>query len=136
MKAYIDGDRDYPTICGTGTEDYVGQAWGIQDEAFLHHGCSWREKDDDADTGLVSVYRWHLADPIVSETRMRVTIQQIGHRPTYAAKTIDDYKAELFERVDDWSVAAFWYEAAPAKPLPPMPDPAVRLAGLPGPQDS
>lgn len=136
MKAYIDGDTDYPTICGTGSEDYVGQAWGIQDEAFLHHGCSWREKPDDTDTGQVSIYRWHLADPILCERSMRVTIQQIGHRPTYAAKTIDDYKAELFERIDDWSAAAFWYETAPSAPLPPMSDAVLRLAGLPGPEDT
>lgn len=130
MKVFIDNDDQYPTIAGTGTEDYVGHAWGIQDEAFLHHGCNYREKADDADTGAVSIYRWHLADPILCTERMRVTIQQIGHRPTGNARTIDEYKTELFERSDDWSAAAFWYEAAPSAPLPLCPDAATRLAAI------
>ena len=130
MKAYIDGDDRFPTIAGTGAEDYIGQAWGVQNDAFLHHGCTYREKEDDADTGVVSAYRWHLADPITCEDSMRVTIQQIGHRPTGAARTIDEYKAELFERSDDWSAAAFWYEATPSQPLPPCPSPEVRLADI------
>ncbi|KAA9129697.1 DUF2961 domain-containing protein [Marinihelvus fidelis] len=135
MKAYLDGDDEWPTICGTGAEDYVGQAWGIQDEACAHHGCNWRENDDEADTGRVSLYRWHLADPIVCSERMRITIQQIGHRPTYQARTIDDYKAELFERSDDWSAAAFWYQPGPAA-VPPCPPSDVLLADLPEPAPS
>lgn len=131
LKIFIDDDTEFPTIAGTGTEDYVGQAWGIQNEAFLHHGCNYREKADDADTGAVSIYRWHLADPVRCSERMRITIQQIGHRPTGNARTIDEYKAELFERSDDWSAAAFWYEATPSAPLPPCPDAETRLAAIP-----
>lgn len=130
MKAYIDGDAAHPTIAGTGAEDYVGQAWGIQDEAFLHHGCNYKENDDDADTGTVSIYRWHLADPIVCEASLRVTIQQIGHRPTGDARSIEAYKAELYERSDDWSAAAFWYERCPSQELPRLPSPEIRLAGV------
>jgi hypothetical protein len=133
MKAWIDNDGDFPTLCGTGAEDYVGLAFGIQDEAFMHHGCNYREKDDAADTGAVSVYRWHLADPIVCRERLRVTIQQIGHRPTYRAQTIDDYKAELYERADDWSAAAFWYEAVPSPSLPPCTDATLCLAAIENP---
>ncbi|MEE4217809.1 MAG: glycoside hydrolase family 172 protein [Xanthomonadales bacterium] len=136
MKAYIDGDAAYPTIAGTGSEDYVGLAFGIQNEAFLHHGCNFRGNDDDADTGAVSIYRWHQADPIVCQDSLRVTIQQIGHRPTYRAKTIDDYKAELFERQDDWSSATFWYEASPSAPIPACPEPAICLADLDTPQET
>ncbi|WP_135211252.1 glycoside hydrolase family 172 protein [Vitreimonas flagellata] len=130
LKAYIDNDTEFATIVGTGTEDYVGHAFGIQDEAFLHNGCNFREKADVTDTGMVSIYRWHVADPILCQRRMRVTIQQIGHRPTYKARTIDDYKAELFERADDWSSATFWYESSPSSPLPPCAEPALRLAGI------
>ena len=134
MKAYIDGDdrAAFPTICGTGSEDYVGHAFGIQDEDFLYHGCNYRENDNPMDTGRVSIYRWHLADPIVCQDRMRVTIQQIGHRPTYAAKTVDDYKAELYERSDDWSAATFWYQPLPSAPTPPCPDGASCLADIDG----
>lgn len=134
MKTYIDGDAQFPTIAGTGAEDYIGQAWGVQNDAFLHHGCNYKEKNDDADTGTVSAYRWHLADPIVCEETIRVTIQQIGHRPTGNATTIAAYKAELFERSDDWSAAAFWYERTPSHPLPPCPAPDVRLAAIEQPE--
>lgn len=130
LKVYIDDDSTYPTIAGTGSEDYVGLAWGLQNETFQYHGCSYREKEDDADTGRVSMYRWHVVDPIVCRKRMRVTIQQIGHRPTNNARTIDEYKAELYEREDDWSAAAFWYQALPADPIPACTPPAECLANL------
>lgn len=130
MKGYLDGDDEFASIVGTGSEDYVGQAFGIQDEAFRYHGCNYREKDHDADTGRVSIYRWHVPDPIVCRERMRIAIQQIGHRPTGHAHTIDDYKAELYERADDWSVAAFWYQRTPSQPLPVALDAAACLADL------
>lgn len=130
MKAYLDGDTDFPTIAGTGAEDYLGQAWGIQNEAFMHHGCNYKEHEDDANTGVVSAYRWHLADPIFCQDSMRITIQQIGHRPTGNTHTIDEYKAELFERSDDWSAAAFWYEKSTDQPLPALPAIDVRLADI------
>jgi hypothetical protein len=131
LKVWIDEDGEHATIVGTGTEDYVGLSWGIQPNAFLYHGASWRERDDAIATGAVSVYRWHALDPIVCERSMRVTIQQIGHSPTGAARSIDDYLAELYERADDWSCATFWYEAIPSAPLPPIPDAASRTRDLP-----
>lgn len=130
MKAYIDDDTEFPTIAGTGAEDYVGQAWGIQKDAFLYHGCSFKENANDADTGIVSFYRWHIADPIYCNESLRITIQQIGHRPDGNAKTIDDYKAELYERSDDWSVATFWYEQSPSQKLPPLQSVEIRLHGI------
>ncbi len=133
LKVWLDDDTAHATIVGTGTEDYVGLSWGIQANAFLYHGANWREHDDPTTTGAVSIYRWHLPDPIVSERSLRVTIQQIGHAPRGAARTIDDYLAELYERSDDWSCASFWYEATPAVPLPPLPDAAARLRDLPAP---
>lgn len=131
-KLYIDGDADFPTVCGTGTEDYVGLSFGIQANAFRYHGANWREADDDTDTGRVSIYRWHLPDPVVWKTDIRVTIQQIGITGGTTPATIEAYKAQLVERADDWSCATFWYEATPGAPLPPMPDLAARLADLPG----
>ena len=29
VKFYLDGDAEFPTICGTGTEDYFGGAWNF-----------------------------------------------------------------------------------------------------------
>ena len=38
VKAYLDGDQEHPTICGTGSEDYVGLSWGMQQTPFLFNG--------------------------------------------------------------------------------------------------
>lgn len=131
IKAWIDDDTTHPTLAGTGTEDYVGLSWGIQPNAFLYHGANWRERDDAIATGAVSMYRWHVLDPIVCERSLRVTIQQIGHSPTGKAKSIEDYLGELYERADDWSCATFWYESTPSAPLPAMPDATERIRDLP-----
>jgi len=131
LKVWIDDDTTHATIVGTGTEDYVGLSWGIQPNAFLYHGANWRERDDMSHTGAVSMYRWHVLDPIVCERSMRVTLQQIGHSPTGNARSVEDYLAELYERADDWSCATFWYEATPSAPLPAMPDAATRTRDLP-----
>ncbi|MCB1128463.1 MAG: DUF2961 domain-containing protein, partial [Verrucomicrobiae bacterium] len=100
IKVYLDGDQEFPTICGTGSEDYVGLSWGIQQTPFRYNGCSLD------DQGFVSMYRWHLPDPIFWQKAVRITIQQIG------------WKDGLYERQDDWSCATFWYEPVPSRPLP------------------
>ena len=112
IKAYLDGDREFPTICGTGSEDYVGLSWGIQQTPFLYNGCSLNQKQ------FVSMYRWHLPDPIAWKQEAPITIQQIS------------YKKGLAETEDDWSCATFWYEPTPSAPLPAMPDVKARTADL------
>jgi hypothetical protein len=112
VKVYLDGDRAFPTICGTGSEDYVGLSWGMQQTPFRYHGCCLDQK------GFVTMYRWHLPDPILWRKEARVTIQQIG------------WKDGLYERRDDWSAATFWYEPVPSEPLPPFPDVRARTADL------
>ncbi|HOD81248.1 MAG: hypothetical protein BWX88_00353 [Planctomycetes bacterium ADurb.Bin126] len=112
IKVYMDGDKEFPTIAGTGSEDYVGLAWGIQQAAFLYNGCSLNEKD------FVSMYRWHLCDPIAWQKEARITIQQIA------------WNKGLKETSDDWSAATFWYEPVPSAPLPPMPDVKARTADI------
>ena len=107
----MDGDRRFPTIVGTGSEDYVGLSWGIQQTPFLYNGCSLNRNH------FVSMYRWHLPDPISWQKEARITIQQIGYRD----KT-------LVETEDDWSCATFWYEPLPSAPLPSLPDVKVRTA--------
>ncbi len=115
MKVFMDGDKDYPTICGTGSEDYVGLSWGIQETPFMYNGCCLNQKDD---TGaiFVTMYRWHILDPIVWLQEARITIQQIG------------WNKGLRETSDDWSAASFWYEPVPSAPLPKIPDPEARTA--------
>lgn len=112
VKVYRDGDTEFPTICGTGSEDYVGLSWGIQQTPFLYHGCSLDQK------GFVTMYRWHLPDPVAWDRECRITIQQIG------------WKDGLYERRDDWCCATFWYEPTPAAPLPAFPDVAARTRDL------
>lgn len=112
VKVFMDGDREWPTIVGTGSEDYVGLAWGIQHAPFLYNGCSLNEKH------FITMYRWHLPDPIAWRKECRITIQQIA------------WKDGLQETSDDWSCATFWYEPVPSAALPPMPGVAVRTADL------
>lgn len=112
VKVYLDGDKDFPTICGTGSEDYVGLSWGMQLAPYMYNGCSLNEKD------YISMYRWHLPDPIFWHKSCRVTIQQIG------------WKNGLYERADDWSCATFFYQPIPSEPLPPLPPVSERVANI------
>ena len=73
MKFYLDGDRDYPSLCGTGVEDYVGAAWGLGAFSNRYQGCSIAGKDR-----LWSFYRFHVPDPVLFSESCRVTLQQIG----------------------------------------------------------
>ncbi|MBN1291832.1 MAG: DUF2961 domain-containing protein [Candidatus Latescibacteria bacterium] len=121
-KIFMDGDTEFPTICGTGSEDYVCLSYGMQQTPFLYNGCSF----NDHEKGFVSMYRWHLPDPIYWKKECRITIQQIGWS--------NEVKAEkgsgLYERSDDWSAATFWYEPVPSEVLPAMPDVAARNANI------
>jgi hypothetical protein len=112
IKVYLDGDQQWPTIVGTGSEDYVGLAWGIQQAPFLFNGCSLNEKQ------FVTMYRWHLPDPIGWRQHARITIQQIA------------WKDGLAETRDDWSCASFWYEPVPSATLPQMPNLKARTADI------
>lgn len=121
VKVFMDGDTEFPTICGTGAEDYVCLSYGMQETPRLYHGCSLNRDS------LVSMYRWHIPDPIVWEEECRITIQQIGwnheRKPEYIG-------GNYYERQDDWSTATFWYEPVPSEPLPAMPDLQKRTEGL------
>jgi glycerophosphoryl diester phosphodiesterase len=114
VKIFLDGDTEFPTICGTGSEDYVGLSWGVQDAAYPYNGCNYNRE------GYVSMYRWHLPDPVFWKQDIQVTIQQLAWIPKGYA-----------DRKDDWSTATFWYEPVPSEPLPPFPSLEARTADLP-----
>jgi D-arabinan exo alpha-(1,3)/(1,5)-arabinofuranosidase (non-reducing end) len=79
VKIYRDGDRALPTICGTGLEDYVGSAWGLGPHASLWQGAPLEVRAPGvALPRYAAFYRWHVPDPVVFSTELRVTIQQIG----------------------------------------------------------
>jgi len=120
IKIYMDGDTEFPTICGTGSEDYVCLSYGMQQTPYLYHGCSWNQD------GYVSMYRWHLPDPIYWKKECRITIQQIGYDYSRQEST----GTPLYERVDDWSSATFWYEPVPSAPLPQFPSQEELVANL------
>ncbi len=69
---YLDGDRDYPTLAGTGTEDYIGSAWELGEFINRTQGCTCKN-------GLqASFYRFHIDDEINFSDDIRVTLQAMG----------------------------------------------------------
>jgi len=74
VNVWLDGDRELPTLCGTGTEDYLGSAWGLGSFCHRWQGCSVA----DSALGHWAFYRYHVPDPIFFESGCRVAIQTIG----------------------------------------------------------
>jgi len=111
IKFYIDGDGEHPTICGTGTEDYFGGAWGFGETfstPFLGYPLWQREPDRVPKHGL---YRWHIMDPIRFEQDLRVTIQALGWWPGGKFQPL----------ADDIASVGYWYQAEPHAPFPALP---------------
>ena len=143
MKAYIDGDDDFPTICGTGLEDYVGSAWGMGRFDSPYSGAPLRVKEGELPGGptvegnpdFLSFYRWHLLDPIMFQRELKVTIQQIGSAffPAGQEAALEAYEKTnpvagegwirdmvpglhawgIAERVDDYCATAYVYCTRP-----------------------
>jgi hypothetical protein len=143
VKVYLDGDRELPTLNGTGTEDYIGTGWGQGAYAHRFQGCPIA----DHDRMQYAFYRYHIPDPVWFRKDVRVTIQQIGYmgkgemgemyhakKPIYkagAGRVESDKLTEgLFEREDDWSSVAYFYLDRPENGLPKLPAAESRYAGL------
>lgn len=126
IKIYKDGDSTFPTICGTGAEDYICQSYGVQRNAFMYHGCNMIQDGKNGVNSFISMYRWHLPDPIFWDKECRITIQQIGWNTAKSGTP----NSGRYERQDDWSAAAFWYEPIPSQKLPDMPNVEQRIADL------
>ena len=95
-----DGERHWPPdLHGTGSEDYLCHAWGMQRVAHMYAGLPWAESEDHNNEGKVCVYRYHVLDPIPFEKNIRVSIEH-GHAN---------------DRGDDWSSVAYWYQDEPHK---------------------
>jgi hypothetical protein len=119
IKFYMDGDADYPTLCGTGTEDYFGGAWcfgGGQDPTatetystpFLGYPLYRNEPGEVPRHGL---YRWHVLDPIRFKKDLKVTIQALGWWPNRKFEPL----------TDDICSVGYWYQAEPHAPFPELP---------------
>jgi hypothetical protein len=128
IKFYLDGDTDFPTICGTGTEDYFCGSYNFvvrnEDDAETakeysvyttpYAGLCQVIKPD----GLYSsqqrfgLYRWHIMDPVRFEQDLKVTIQALSWRSG----------GRYLPLQDDISSVGFWYQAEPHAPFPALPD--------------
>jgi hypothetical protein len=74
VKMYLDNDGEFPTLVGTGTEDYIGSAWG--QGAFYNRYTGCLAANDTLDKW--SFYRYHVPDPVYFSSGIKVTLQQIG----------------------------------------------------------
>ena len=111
IKFYIDGDKDFPTICGTGTEDYFNGSFGFPASfSGPYTGTTLASNDGATPPTFWSLYRWHLMDPIGFEQDLKVTIQALGWKGPHYTKLSDDI-----------SSVAYWYQTEPHAPFPPLP---------------
>src|SRR5207253_7187063 len=82
VKMYLDGDSDFPTINGTGAEDYTGTGWGMGTFSNLYQGAPVA---DEPKRQFV-FYRWHVPDAVWFQKDIKVTLQQIGGGPKDVVK--------------------------------------------------
>ncbi|MES1226316.1 MAG: glycoside hydrolase family 172 protein [Bacteroidota bacterium] len=150
VKMYMDGDTKYPTINGTGSEDYIGSAWGLGTFTNLYQGCTLAS---DSLKQFV-FYRLHIPDAIYFNSDIKVVIQQIGGGDTKTVRdlinkgvnlkpitvALPDSFIRLFEspatppvtdekfpegwvnfyRVDDYSSVSYFYLDKASSNLPPL----------------
>lgn len=121
IKFFIDDDEEFPTICGTGTEDYFGGAWNFEfpkgQYGVFSSPYSGMPQVISPD-GLYrsqqrfGLYRWHVTDPIRFQKRLRVCIQALGWRQG----------GRYLPLQDDIASTSFWYQREPHAPYPSLPD--------------
>lgn len=123
IKFYMDGDVEFPTICGTGTEDYFCGSYnfdvgkengGYREFTTPYAGMPQVLRPDglyQANTRF-GLYRWHIMDPIRFEEDLKVTIQALGWRSGHRYLPLQD----------DIASVAFWYQTLPSAPFPALPD--------------
>ncbi len=129
IKFYIDGDTKFPTICGTGTEDYFCGSYdfdtqkknkaGVETSDYTefctpYSGLAQVIKGDGhyAVSQRFGLYRWHIKDPIRFEKDLKVTIQALGWRNG----------GRYLPLQDDISSVVFWYQADPHGVFPKLPN--------------
>ena len=111
VKFYIDGDREFPTICGTGTEDYFGGSYGFPEVySTAYNGNTLKHEGKDGPPKW-SLYRWHIMDPVSFKSDLRVTIQALGWWPTDKFQPL----------ADDIASVAYWYQREPHAEFPKFP---------------
>jgi hypothetical protein len=121
IKFYIDGDVQYPTICGTGTEDYFCGSYdfenrektGYQEFSTPYSGLARVLRPDGFYNSQqrFALYRWHIMDPVRFEKDLRVTIQALGWQSG----------GRYLPLQDDIASTVFWYQTEPHGAFPPLP---------------
>jgi len=137
VKMYIDGDDKYPTICGTGTEDYAGSAYKLEQGCSRYFGAPFMRDQ------FISFYRFHVLDPIYFSEDIKVTIQQLGAsmnkidpngplRDFFANGLIAKDSRGYLEWVQDVCSTAYWYQTLPTMPFQSFPDRKTRSIDIVG----
>jgi hypothetical protein len=150
LKVYVDGDREWPTLVGTGTEDLVGSAWGLGKFDHLYQGAPLTGEKD----GVWGFYRYHIPDPVYFQKAVRVALQQIaggtvsdlrklpagdrpelvrthqGFDPSAYGKPEDETRWENFETPQDVCATAYWYQTLPSPHWPALEVYADRIKDL------
>ena len=123
VKFYMDGD-EFPTICGTGTEDYFCGSYNFDtspthDQGYITYTTPYagfhqviRPEGDYKSQLRMGMYRWHIADPVRFEADLKVTMQALGW----------GYKRRYLPLQDDIASVAYWYQILPHAPFPPLPE--------------
>ncbi len=113
IKMFLDGDGKFPTICGTGSEDYFGGAWNFGGETFSapFFGYQLVSGEKERPGSRHTMYRFHLPDPVFFRSDLRVTIQALGWRS----------EGRYLQLQDDISSVAYWYQAEPLAAFPALP---------------
>lgn len=119
IKFYLDGDSKFPTICGTGTEDYFCGSYNFDRDGKYKEFCTpysglhqvIRPSGDYKVMMRFGLYRWHIMDPIRFEKELKVTIQDLGwhHGGRYLAQH------------SDIASTCFWYQIDPHASFPKLP---------------
>ncbi len=113
IKMFLDGDTQFPTICGTGTEDYFGGAWGFDDDySSPYMGFQQVVKKSGEVGARMTLYRFHVQDPVFFKSDLRVTMQAIGWRS----------EGRYLPLQDDISSVVYWYQTEPHVAFPELPD--------------
>lgn len=121
IKFFMDGDSRFPTICGTGTEDYFCGSYNFENRKTKQY-----QEFSTAYAGLHQVirpdgvyrsqqrfglYRWHIVDPVRFEKDLKITIQDLGWRS----------EGRYLPQQSDISAVVFWYQTEPHAPFPKLP---------------
>ena len=123
IKFYIDGDSSFPTICGTGTEDYFCGLYDFENPETHDEYVRFTTPYSGLNQVIVpdklylsqfrfGMYRWHIMDPIRFKRDLKVTIQALGWRNGKRYLPLQD----------DIASVAYWYQTLPSEKLPPLPD--------------